>query len=550
MPQPLPAHRFQVHTLLRLALLGLAAACAAAQGQTVPATAADPIKVGDRSVPLSDSAKTILVPVGRRGDTGEAVTFRYRTRGGTAAAGTDFVAVEGTATVRTGSKAVGVPVTVLGQPEGARQAGKFGLRIDRAIATAGAVDTLQFTALDTTAVPGTVWGLATGDFNADGKLDLAGANFSTGKLDIFSNTTSAPGGSANFSTVLSLAHVSTPDKPTVCDLNQDGRPDIVAATANTNRLSVYLNTTVAGSTSFGFARTDLTSLPWGYMQQTACADFDGDGRMDVVGAGFGSDSSPGSNRAIVFRNLTAPGATAASFADPVGFSAHPNSTNSRPTLVVAGDFDGDGRPDIALGNVNTRDLTVLLNTTVAGSGQISFAAPVAFRIGQAPSDIAVLDIDDDGKLDVVTANGGEAGGATWTLLVNRSSAGSAAFVTNVRQIGGIPFGLDVGDLDLDGRPDVLVTLLGVGDTVNDGVQVLLNRTAQGGDNPSFLLSATAPSSDEPHAIALGDFNQDGLPDYVTGGFVATAEPLRIRQQQREHRVLVPADPAGIVTLKP
>lgn len=550
MPLPRPAPRFQAHTPLRLALLGLAAACSLAQAQVLPTTAGDPIKVGDRSVTLSDSPQTARIPVARRGDTSEAVTFRYRTQAGTAAAGTDFVAAEGTATVRTGSKGVGVPVTVLGQPGGSRQTGKFGLRIDRAIATSGALDTLQFSALRTAAVPGTVWGMATADFNADGKLDLAGANFSTGKLDIFSNTTSAPGAGASFSAVLSLDHVSTPDKPAVCDLNQDGRPDIVAATANINRMSVYLNTTAAGSTSFSFARTDLTSLPWGYMQQTACADFDGDGRMDVVGAGFGSVSSPGSNRAIVFRNLTAPGATAASFADPVGFSAHPTSTSSRPTLVVAGDFDGDGRPDIALGNVNTRDLSVLLNTTVAGSGQISFAAPVAFRIGQAPSDIAVLDINDDGKLDLVTANGGEAGGATWTLLVNRSTAGTAAFVTNFRQIGGVPFGLTVGDLDLDGRPDVLVTLLAVGDTVNDGVQVLLNRTVQASDNPSFLLSATAPASDEPHAIALGDFNQDGLPDYVTGGFVGTAVPLQIRQQQREHRVLTPADPAGIVTLKP
>lgn len=550
MPLPPSTPRLPASTAVRLALLGLSAACSIAQAQALPDTATDPIKVGDRSITLTDTPQTVQVPVGRRGDRHAAVSFRYRTQGGSAPAGTGFVATEGTATVRAGDKGVAVPVTVLGQPEGSRQTARFALRIDRAIATAGAVDTLQFTAQSTAAVPGSLWGVATGDFNADGKLDLVGANFGTSKLDLFSNTTSAAGASAGLSAVLSLDHVSTPDKPTVCDLNQDGRPDIVAATANTNRMSVYLNTTATSSASFSFVRTDLTSLPWGYMQQTACADFDGDGRMDVVGAGFGSVSSPGSNRAIVFRNLTAPGATAASFAGPVGFSAHPQSQSSRPTLVVAGDFDGDGRPDIAMGHVNTRDLTVLLNTTVPGAGQISFAAPVSFPIGQSPSDIAVLDIDDDGKMDIVTANGGEAGGATWTLLVNRSTAGAASFVTNFRQIGGVPFGLAVGDLDLDGRPDVLVTLLAVGNTVNDGVQVLLNRTPRGSDNPSFLLSATMPSSDEPHAIALADFNQDGLPDYVTGGFVATAEPLRILQQQREHRVLVPADPTGLITLKP
>ena len=539
-----------LHAAVRLALIGLTSTCALVQAQTLPVPERDPVKVVDRSATLTDTPQTLLVPVGRWGDKSEAVSFRYRTQGASAAAGTAFEATEGSATIRPGARSVSVPVTVQGQPAADRVPGKFALRIDRAIATSGQTDTLEFSHINTATFLGSLWAMAPGDFNGDGKLDLAAANFTTSKVEIFANTTSAPGANTAFLPALSLDHVAAPDKPSVCDLNQDGRPDIVAATANTNRLSVYLNTTAAGSATFSFARTDLTSLPWGYMQQTACADFDGDGRMDVVGAGFGSPSSSGSNRAIVFRNLTAPGATAASFASPVGLSAHPSSSFSRPTLVVTGDFDGDGRPDVALGNANTRDLTVLLNTTVAGSEQISFATPLAFPIGEAASDMAVLDIDDDGKLDVVTANGGEAGGATWTLMINRSSPGSASFATHFRTIGGIPFGLAVGDMDLDGRPDVVVSLLAVGNTVNDGVQVLLNRTTPGGDNPSFLLSATVPSADEPHAIAFGDFNQDGLPDYVTGGFVVTPVPLRIRQQQREHRVLVPADPTGVVSLKP
>jgi hypothetical protein len=539
-----------LYAAARLALLGLTSTCVLVQAQTLPVPARDPVKVVDRSATLTDTPQTLLVPVGRWGDKGEAVTFRYRTQADSAAAGTAFVATEGSATIRPGARAVGVPVTVQGQPAADRVPGKFALRIDRAIATSGQTDTLEFSPINTAAFLGSLWAMAPGDFNGDGKIDLAAANFTTSKVEIFANTTSAPGADTAFVPTLSLDHVAAPDKPAVCDLNQDGRPDIVAATANTNRMSVYLNTTAPGSATFSFARTDLTSLPWGYMQQTACADFDGDGRMDVVGAGFGSRSSSGSNRAIVFRNLTEPGATAASLAAPVGFAAHPTSSFSRPTMVVAGDFDGDGRPDIALGNADTRDLTVLLNTTVAGSGQITFATPTAFPIGEPASDMAVLDIDDDGKLDIVTANGVLTGGATWTLLINRSSEGSASFSTHFREIGGIPFGLAVGDMDLDGRPDVLVSMLGLGNTVNDGVQVLLNRTTPGSDNPSFLLSASVPSADEPHAIAMGDFNQDGLPDFVTGGFVVTAVPLRIRQQQREHRVLVPADPTGIVSLKP
>lgn len=534
----------------RLAALGLMGCVTLAHAQDLAPDASNPIKVGNRSATLSGSPQSVTVPVARRGDTAEAVTFRYRTQPGSAAAGTAFVATEGTATMPLGARGVGLPVTVLGQPAGQRESGKFGVRIDRAIATSGPVDALQFMADRSTAVPGSLWGMASGDFNGDGKLDLAAANYGTGKLDVFANNTTQPGAAARFAPALALDHVSVPEKPAVCDLNQDGRPDLVAASANVNQMSVYLNTTPAGNAVFSFARTDLVSLPWGYMQQTACADFDGDGKMDIVGANVGSPSAADTNRAIVFQNRTAPGATTASFADPVGFAAHPRSAFSRPSVVVAGDFDGDGRPDIALGNVNTRDVTVLLNTTVPGSGQISFAPARAFQVGQAPSDMAMLDLDGDGKLDIVTANGGEAGGITWALLVNRSTPGTPAFVSNLRTIGGIAFGLAVGDLDLDGRPDVVISMLATGDTSDDSVQVLLNRSAPGADSPTFLLAATAPSADEPHAIALGDFNQDGLPDYVTAGFTASAAPLRTQRQQREHRVLAPADPLGVVTLKP
>lgn len=532
----------------RLAVLCLMGCFSAVQAQD--AAADDPIKVGNRAATLADRPQTVTVPVVRRGDMAEAVSFRYRTQPGSAAAGADFVATEGTATLAVAAKGVGLPVTVLGQPAGQRQAGKFGLQIDRAIATSGPIDTLQFAADKTTAVSGSLWGMASGDFNADGKLDLAAANYGTGKLDVFANRTTQPGAATKFAPPFALDHVSVPEKPAVCDLNQDGRPDLVAASANINQMSVYINTTPAGDAAVSFARTDLVSLPWGYMQQTACADFDGDGKMDIVGANVGSPSAADTNRAIVFQNRTMPGASTVSFAEPVGFAAHPRSAFSRPSVVVAGDFDGDGRPDIALGNANTRDVTVLLNTTVPGSGQISFARAQAFQAGQAPSDIAMLDLDGDGKPDIVTANGGEAGGITWALLVNRSTPGKPAFVSNVRAIGGISFGLAVGDLDLDGRPDVLVSMLATGDTVDDSVQVLLNRSAPGADSPTFLLEATAASADEPHAIALGDFNQDGLPDYVTGGFVASAVPLRIQRQQREHRVLAPSDPLGVVTLKP
>ncbi|HSI59797.1 MAG TPA: VCBS repeat-containing protein, partial [Ideonella sp.] len=288
--------------------------------------------------------------------------------------------------------------------------------------------------------------------------------------------------------------------------------------------------------------------------QIACADFDGDGKLDLVGAGFGSLSAADTNRAIVFRNLTERSATLAAFASPVGFGAHAGSAFSAPQTVVSADFNGDGRPDIALGNTNTSDVTLLLNTTPAGSSELSFSSPVAFTTLEPASDMAVLDINGDGRLDIVTTNSTGSGGATWALLLNGTATGAAVprFKSNVRFIGGTPYGVAVADMDLDGRADVLVTYLVTGDSPAGSVGVLLNRTPAGSDDPSFIVANSIPGTDEPHAVAAGDFNQDGLPDFVTADFVggAATQQISAAMQARPARALEVLPRGGVGKLKP
>lgn len=540
---PLP---FRVRPLA-LALTGLlASSLANAQSSTA-------VAVRDATATLADQAVTLPFTVVRDGDTDTAVSVRYTTVDGSARAGEDYRPASGTATIAAGRRSVTIPVVALGQPAGTREAGRFGLRLLQAFATAGAVDQLAFGTGFSGATAGNIWGLTSADFNADGRPDLALANLDDGMVDLLANTTDAGAASARFRPMGQLAHVSSPGRPVACDLNNDGRPDLAVPTGSTNRASVYLNTTAPGSGGFSFERTDLDSLPWGWMQQMACADVDGDGRLDLVGAGSGSNNAPGTNRLIVFRNLTPTGVSLAHFASPLGFAAHPSHDKSLPETIAVGDFNLDGRPDAAIGHFASADVTILLNTTAAGSDAIGFAAPVAVRTLEAPTDIAVLDVDGDGRPDIASANGiGGQGGGTWALLMNRSTRGGdkVAFRPSVRFVGGAPYGIAVTDMDLDGRPDVLVTLLAGTDTNAGSVSVLLNRSQPGDDNPPFVFAHSVPAGDEPHGIAAGDFNQDGLPDFAVTDFRPGRQAVQTSLQQREVQPLAVRDGTAVGRLRP
>ncbi|GAA0765981.1 FG-GAP-like repeat-containing protein [Ideonella azotifigens] len=487
------------------------------------------------AVTLGDQPTVLPMKIVRQGDTTNAVSVHYQTVDGSAKAGKDYWPTSGIVTIPAGATSVTVPVQVLGKNAKHRKLGKFTLQLDKAIETAGSLDTLALaTTTPAAAIGQFIWGMASADLDGDGMPELVLANQDAGTLDVLLNKTAAGAtGTPVLAAPLALGMISAPNKPAACDLNGDGKPDLVAAGAGINQFTVQMNSSQPGALSF--VRTDVASLPWGYMNQMACADFDGDGKIDIVGAGFGSPSAADTNRAIVFRNLTKRGETTVALEAPIGFAASATSSFSSPQTVVTGDFNGDGKPDIALGNSNGANVAILLNTTPAGSSKISFAPATTFDTFEGATDMITLDIDGDGKTDVITMNGENGFGATWALLVNRTPAGATTpvFVPNVRQIGGVPFGMATADMDLDGRPDVLVSYLGVGNTPTGAIGVLLNRSTAGSDNPSFLQANMVTGTDEPHAVAAVDLNQDGLPDVVTADMVFNSRAkLQVALQSR------------------
>ena len=84
-------------------------------------------------------------------------------------------------------------------------------------------------------------------------------------------------------------------------------------------------------------------------------DINGDGKPDLAVANFNS------NTASILLNTTATGAPTPTFATKVDFP-----TGNSPRSVSMGDINGDGKPDLAVANFNSNDVSILVNTTATG----------------------------------------------------------------------------------------------------------------------------------------------------------------------------------------
>src|SRR5215813_8238766 len=80
------------------------------------------------------------------------------------------------------------------------------------------------------------------------------------------------------------------------------------------------------------------------------------------------------------------------------------ATGANPRAVAVGDLNGDGRPDLAVANLTSNSVSVLLNTSLAGGATSTFAGKQDFATGAEPVSVMVTDVNGDGKLDLVVAN--------------------------------------------------------------------------------------------------------------------------------------------------
>ena len=429
----------------------------------------------------------------RSGDMTAAVQVHYQTQDGTGAnaahAGTDYTATMGTLMFASSQTMATITVPILGN--NVFQADKT-FTVSLSNPQSSAVD---FSPLQTFAVGNMPSSVAVGDFNGDGKPDLAVVNFNSGTVSVLLNTTAMGATTPTFAAQQTFAVGNHPIAVAVGDFNGDGKPDLAVINGSDATVSVLLNTTAMGATTPTFAaqQTFATGMN---PDALAVGDFNGDGKPDLVVA------NSGTNTVSVLLNTTAMGATTPTFATQQTFA-----TGTGPAALAVGDFNGDGKPDLAVANAGGNTVSVLLNTTAMGATTPTFAAQQTFAVGAAPAALAVGDFNGDGKPDLAVANGGD---ATVSVLLNTTAMGATTPTFAAQQTfatGTGPAALAVGDFNGDGKPDLAV----VNQTAGT-VSVLLNTTAMGATTPAFAAQQTFAAGTSPDALAIGDFNGDNQLD--------------------------------------
>jgi hypothetical protein len=304
--------------------------------------------------------------------------------------------------------------------------------------------------------------VAAGDFNLDGKLDLAAANGVSDNVSVLLGN-----GSGGFGAATNFAAGNIPISVVVGDFNLDGKLDLATANASSDNVSVLLGN---GSGGFGAA----TNFAVGNVPiSVVVGDFNLDGKPDLAAANT---------------NLT--GTVSVLLGDGSGgFGAATNFEAGARSLTV-GDFNLDGKPDLA--GATGGDVLALL-----GDGSGGFGAATYFAVADGPTSVVVGDFNLDGKPDLATAN---LASHNVSVLLGNGSGGFGAAVSFA--VGTNPISVAAGDFNGDGKPD-----LAAANQNSDDVSVLFGDGGGG-----FGASVNFAVGDEPLSVAVGDFNGDGRPD--------------------------------------
>ena len=312
-----------------------------------------------------------------------------------------------------------------------------------------------------------------GDLNNDGKPDLAIANFISDSVSVLLNTTAAGATTPNYINQITFAAGRRPGSVSIGDLNGDGKPDLAIACEGSDGVSVLLSTRAAGEVIPTFA-SPSTFATGSDPYSVSIGDLSGDGKPDLAVANFYTDS------VSVLLNTTAPGATTPSYASQTTFA-----TGSRPASVSIGDLNGDGKPDLAIANSESASVSVLLNTTAPGAATPTYANQTTFATGSGPKSVSIGDFNGDGKPDLAIANS-QSNSVSVLLSTTAPGATTPSYASQTMfATENDPLSVSIGDFNGDGKPDLAIANFG-----SNTVSVLLNATTHGNPTVSSLNGTT------------------------------------------------------------
>ena len=324
------------------------------------------------------------------------------------------------------------------------------------------------------------------DFNRDGIMDLAAADGANNKILV-----SLGNGDGTFQSPVLYGVGKNPSTLIAGDFDNDGKLDIAVGDSDGG---IYV---LQGNGDGTFHVDSIISVAGAGPWDLAVGDFNGDGRLDLACV-----NQTDSTISIFLGN-----GDATFHGD--GFFQPPStlSTNAAPAQMTVGDFNGDGILDLAVANFGS--FTGNTVSVFLGNGNGTFKPKVDYDVNLAPLSIVAADFNGDGKLDLAVASSCGSStpcgrpGVVSILLGN----GDGTFEHHTDYpAGSFPYTIVAGDFNGDGKLDVAVSDL-------DSSQITI--LAGVGDG-TFPTSTTTPASSSPVGLLAADFNRDGEMDLAAG----------------------------------
>jgi len=330
-------------------------------------------------------------------------------------------------------------------------------------------------------------GLATADFDRDGHVDLAVANYSgfapTGTISVLLND-----GAGGLRPQVAYTVGPNPFKLEAGDLDGDGSADLAVA-HDGQQITLLMN---AGDGTFGAPQVHDRLFPMQGGMAYGCialADADLDGDLDVF---YGNTRSHELSQAPKIVHLRNEGGVFTRSAD-VPLTAY----SAGPAALAAGDLDGDRWPDLVAIHFSGRPGDGPRIVRNDGAGGFLAADPIP--AGQASFDVALGDVDGDGRLDLVTADR-----FSMMVTVHRNRGAGPRKLATLYPTASINIRMDVGDVDGDGDLDVLTSTESTG---SEGA--LLRNLGDGSFAPPVLYTHSEQYGSGVARGKLRDLDGDG-----------------------------------------
>jgi hypothetical protein len=296
-----------------------------------------------------------------------------------------------------------------------------------------------------------------------------------------------PFDTTSFAPQEALTGLGNPRNVVCADFDRDGKSDIFVTNQSLNTGTIYRNISASGAAIY-FATPKNIALgnsPF----CIATGDLNGDGLLDVAVTNMGAGQAA---TVSVLRNTSS--------LYNIQFTTTSYSTGDGTIGVAIADVDADGKPDLVTTSSNSGIISVFRNTT-PWFGSITFAPKVDFSTFDRADEVAIGDLDHDGKPELVTANFL----GSISVWQNLSSPGNIVLNKINYPAGSNPTGIAIADMNGDGKSDIVLSHYG-----SAYLSVFRNRSTTG--SISFDTKRDFTTDKESRGISIGDLNGDGKPD--------------------------------------